>query len=124
MHWNNSLFVIHPYKEQGQWMFDDESVGLFREPFVAGADTLMERISKEQFGGADKLTLIFSEKPIPNATVVLEIAETVPHNPLQPQEYGTDYHYEGEPVWLCPALNKYFPESPKEIWISAKRREE
>ena len=31
---NNSLMVIFPYKTAGIWAFDDESVGLVREPFV------------------------------------------------------------------------------------------
>lgn len=34
----NALLVIHPYKFNHQWVFDDENVGLIREPFVNGAD--------------------------------------------------------------------------------------
>ena len=33
----NSIFVIKPYKWNGMWVFDDERVGLDKEPFVAGA---------------------------------------------------------------------------------------
>ena len=40
----NSLFVIHPNKYRGSWVFDDAAVGLDREPFVAGADDIMERL--------------------------------------------------------------------------------
>ena len=36
---NNSIGVLFPYKYQGQWVFDDERVGLFREAFIAGIDT-------------------------------------------------------------------------------------
>ena len=36
----NSLGMIVPYKHQGMWVFDDEAVGLRREPFVAGIDLL------------------------------------------------------------------------------------
>ena len=38
---NNSIFVIRPYKSNGMWVFDDERVGLDKEPFVAGADTMI-----------------------------------------------------------------------------------
>ncbi len=30
---DNSLMVIAPYWYKGTWVFDDESVGLVREPF-------------------------------------------------------------------------------------------
>jgi hypothetical protein len=38
----NSIFVIRPHKWNGMWVFDDERVGLDREPFVAGADTMID----------------------------------------------------------------------------------
>ncbi len=38
----NSIFVINPYKWNGMWVFDDERVGLDKEPFVAGADTMID----------------------------------------------------------------------------------
>ena len=31
----NAIFVIKPYKWNGMWVFDDERVGLDKEPFVA-----------------------------------------------------------------------------------------
>jgi len=38
----NSIFVIKPYKWEGMWVFDDPKVGLVREPFVSGADTMID----------------------------------------------------------------------------------
>src|SRR5207248_1793380 len=40
----NSLFVIAPYKYEGMWVFDDPAVGLSREPFIAGIDTMVDKI--------------------------------------------------------------------------------
>ncbi len=40
----NSLMVIAPYKYEGMWVFDDSAVGLYREPFVAGIDTMIDRL--------------------------------------------------------------------------------
>ncbi|MEH1853008.1 MAG: hypothetical protein V7L11_15380 [Nostoc sp.] len=40
----NSIMVIHPYKFGEMWVFDDENVSLVREPFVAGADEIIERM--------------------------------------------------------------------------------
>lgn len=38
----NSLFVIAPYDYEGLWVFDDGRVGLRQEPFVGGADTMID----------------------------------------------------------------------------------
>src|SRR2546430_11131671 len=37
----NALMVIVPYKYEGLWVFDDAALGLSREPFIAGIDTLL-----------------------------------------------------------------------------------
>ena len=34
----NAVIAIHPYKSGGLWVFDDDSVGLRQEPFIAGAN--------------------------------------------------------------------------------------
>ena len=39
----NSLMVIVPYKHEGLWVFDDAAVGLSKEPFIAGIDTLIDK---------------------------------------------------------------------------------
>ena len=50
----NSIFVIKPYKWEGLWVFDDPAVGLVKEPFVGGADTIIDvatsRIPKARRG--------------------------------------------------------------------------
>ena len=49
----NSLFVIAPYRHAGTWVFDDAAVGLRQEPFVSGADKILDVLSQE-VPGADK----------------------------------------------------------------------
>src|SRR5438046_10723328 len=39
----NALMVIVPYKYEGLWVFDDAAVGLNKEPFIAGIDTLIDK---------------------------------------------------------------------------------
>jgi hypothetical protein len=41
---NNSIFVIKPYKWEPCWVFD-APVDLVREPFVGGADTMIDVVS-------------------------------------------------------------------------------
>ncbi len=43
----NSIMVIHPYKYEGMWVFDDQTVGLIQEPFVSGADEIIELMANQ-----------------------------------------------------------------------------
>src|ERR1051325_8741277 len=56
----NAINVIAPYKHHGQWVFDDPHVGLVQEPFVAGADTWIDRVVSDIPNAARGFTLIFS----------------------------------------------------------------
>jgi hypothetical protein len=40
----NVINVIAPYRWHSMWVFDDPRVGLVQEPFVAGADTMIDRV--------------------------------------------------------------------------------
>ncbi|MFN3653401.1 MAG: DUF6717 family protein [Armatimonadota bacterium] len=111
----NALQVIHPYREHGTWMFDDEKTGLVREPFVAGIDTLMDEHAAA-LGGTDQLTLIFSQQPFPGASVHLQWLR---------EEAGGNWYRDlesGREGWLCPALLRYFPKAPADLHVQVKRR--
>lgn len=106
----NSLFVIAPYRYNGMWVFDDEKVGLVREPFVSGIDVMIDQLVADIPNAENGFRLIFSPAPFPGYTVKLEWRRT---------EYGGNWYYsprfnmEG---WLCPALFKYFKEAPQELY--------
>ena len=38
----NAMLVIFPYRYEGTWVFDDERVGLEREPFVSGIPEMID----------------------------------------------------------------------------------
>src|SRR5437762_12131499 len=68
----NSLFVIAPYKYEGMWVFDDPAVGLSREPFIAGIDTMIDKFVTA-IPDADKgFRAIFSAGQFPGADFKLE----------------------------------------------------
>ena len=112
----NSLLVIQPYQHGGLWVFDDPAVGLLQEPFVSGADHIMDLLTAEIPDAAKGFTLIFSAKPFPGyqAHVIRDRSE---HG-------GTWYKWPERKVegWLCPALFKYFPKAPNDIFVQAKPR--
>ena len=109
---SNALMVIFPYRHKGMWVFDDEDVGLNKEPFVSGADTVIDRaIETLGIENADQgFRLIFSASPFPDYHLKLDW--------LRAGDFGNWYKAEQFDMegWLCPALFKYFDEAPKEIY--------
>jgi hypothetical protein len=59
----NTLIAIHPYKAKGLWVFDDPEVGLRQEPFVSGADAIIDRMVREIPYAELGFTLVFSAQP-------------------------------------------------------------
>jgi hypothetical protein len=110
----NAILVIHPYKAHGTWVFDDPKVGLVQEPFVSGADTIIDRMV-EGIPNADAgVTISFSAQPFPGYQHELNWAR---------EEFGGNWY--GHPRfemegWLCPALFKYFDRAPAHIYAQVK----
>ena len=115
----NSIFVIKPYRWEGLWVFDDEQVGLVKEPFVAGADTLID-VAIERKGianAAGGFLLLFSASPFPGADFQLErVREDTGGNIYVWSETGQE-------GWLCPALLKHFDEPPENLQVQLKERQ-
>jgi hypothetical protein len=113
----NSINVIAPYKSHGIWVFDDPRVGLVQEPFVAGADTMIDRVTAALPDAEHGFTLIFSTTPFPGHQYRLD---------WRREEGGGNWYYaealdmEG---WLCPALLRYFPEPPKQLYVQTRQRD-
>ena len=108
----NALNVIHPYKWEGLWVFDDARVGLDKEPFVEGADTLIDKVlEKKGIPNPEKgFRLLFSSGPFPNYDLKFEwLRDGEGGNWYRSPEFEMD-------GWLCPALLKYFEVPPKEIY--------
>jgi hypothetical protein len=61
----NAINVIASYKHHGMWVFDEPRVGLVQEPFVAGADTMIDWVVADLLDADRGFTLIFSDGPFP-----------------------------------------------------------
>jgi hypothetical protein len=111
---SNSLFIIVPYQYAGAWVFDDPAVGLVQEPFVSGADSMIDRLVSDLPRARQGFRLLFSATPFPGYAVRLE---------WDREEYGGNWYRwpeAGMEGWLCPALFKYFTKAPQEIYIKAE----
>lgn len=65
---NNAIQVIFPYLDHGVWMFDDESKGLVREPFVCGIPAMMDLLVAEIESAAGGFALYFAAQSFPETS--------------------------------------------------------
>jgi hypothetical protein len=112
----NALIVIHPYKYEGVWVFDDDSVSLVREPFVSGADDIIDRMVENLDDAESGFSLVFSAKPFPGYDAKFE---------WRREEFEGNWYYSADlemEGWLCPALFKYFDFVPEELYAQFKAK--
>jgi hypothetical protein len=64
----NALSVIFPYRLEGVWVFDDAATGLVREPFISGADKILDVLTERIPDAANGCKIIFSTWPFPGYT--------------------------------------------------------
>jgi hypothetical protein len=112
----NAISVIFPYKYQGQWVFDDKSRGLDKEPFVMGIDKILDLATESIPNAQQGFKLFFSATPFPGHKVRLEWKrEELGGNWYWCPEYGIE-------GWLCPALFRYFEQAPTLIFAKPETR--
>lgn len=111
----NTINVIKPYKYLDTWVFDDASLNITHEPFVNGADTIIDALVAQVNNADNGFLLLFSQNPFPNYQYEFKWLR---------EEFGGNWYefvdsstMEG---WLCPALLKYFLSAPSEIFIQIK----
>jgi hypothetical protein len=112
----NSLFAITPYKFDDFWVFDDPAVGLRQEPFVSGADIILDFLTEHIPGAATGFKLIFSPRPFPGCTARFIWTR---------EEHGGNWYTWPErrlEGWLCPALFKYIDPAPPELYVQVAPR--
>ena len=108
----NAIRVIHPYKYEGMWVFDDDKVGLVQEPFVSGADEIIDRLVTEIPDAARG----FSDRPFPGYQAEFEWRRA---------EFDGNWYYSAAlemEGWLCPALFKYFESAPPKIFAQFRAK--
>jgi len=113
------IISIMPYKLThadyvGGWVFDDERVGLFREAFVAGADLIIDDLVQHIPNAHLGFEMSFSARPFPGYEHTFTWVR---------EEYGGNWYRTengAKEGWLCPALFKYFRNTPKHIYVRVK----
>ena len=113
---SNAIQVIFPYRHNGVWMFDDDSKGLLREPFVSGIPEMLDLLVAEIPDAEKGFALYFSEQPFPKYAMKADL--------VAPEAGGNWYRVfvNGAELqgWLCGALFRYFDQAPAAIYARAE----
>ena len=110
----NVIMAIEPYWHIDTWVFDDESVGLDKEPFVQGVPEMIDTLVKDIPNARSGFRLLFSSMPFSGYQEEFTRVR---------KEYdGYWYRVKGKGAegWLCPALFKYFEAAPESIYVKAE----
>ena len=110
----NAINVIAPYHYLDMWVFDDPRVGLSAEPFVGGADTMIDQVTANIPNARSGFVMVFSGTPFPGHQFKLEWRREERSGNVY---YSPTLYAEG---WLCPALMRYFDQTPAEIYVQVK----
>jgi len=98
------------------WVLDDEATGLVKEPFVSGADTIIDNMVKEIPNAGKGFLCIYSKNPFPTYQYQLKLktrGNEITGNWYTCEELGID-------GWLYGALYKYFEVEPESIYLQVK----
>lgn len=111
----NEIMLIAPYWYQGHWVFDDEAVGLDKEPFVAGIPEMIDALVADMPDSRNGFRMLFSLKPFPGFQGELTW--------IREEHEGHWYKLEGQSSegWLCPSLLRYFDEAPTKLYVKAEQ---
>ena len=107
----NALMQILAYRRNGGWAFDDAAVGLVAEPFVAGIPEMIDILADQVGAGGGSSSR--SRRPSSRDLCSDWTGPGRSSEELVPMGGTRDGR------WLCPALFKYFPNAPDQIWIAA-----
>ena len=113
-----SLFTnsLNPMTIEVGQVFDDPGAHLMREPFVANVPEMIDVLVRDIPGATNGFRLLFSARPFPGYQRKLTW--------LRGDMDGNHYRMQ-EPVmegWICPALFRYYPTAPKELYVKAEAK--
>ena len=110
----NSLRVIEPYWYQNAFVFDDEAMGLDKEPFVQGIPGIIDYLIKDIPDARSGFRLLFSPQPFSGYQAELKRIKQ------EYDGYGYKVKDEGELGWCCTVLVRYFEAAPDLLYIKAE----
>ena len=108
------LMIIEPYWHDDMWVFDDEYLGMDKEPLVAGMPQIVDDLVRNISDARGAFKLLFSPAPFPGYRMKLERTG-------EDDQCG-GYAIDGRPEEgrLSAALSNYFATPPETIFVAAE----
>jgi hypothetical protein len=110
----NILRVVEPYWYQDAFVFDDEAMGLDKEPFLLSIPGLMHYLVKDIPDARSGFRLLFSSQPFAGYQAELTRVKE------EDDGYCYEVKDEGELGWCCTVLVRYFEAAPDSLYIKAE----
>ena len=107
----NSIFRVLARFVNGVWVFDDHTFGIREQPFVFGADLILEKMVAGVGEELDQVNILFSGIPFPGSEHCLEFVREETEGFVY---RWVDHNLQG---WMSPSLRNYFPETPPKICL-------
>jgi len=116
---HNTVNLLSLYRTPyGVWCFDDEDLGIYKEPFVGEINDICDILAD----GGDKFSVFISHSPIHEFTIRLNKREELGVGMYQVNREDIT-EWEDITGWLCPCLLNYFEGSQMSeftmSWFSA-----
>jgi len=121
----NAMLIIMPYRYGDTWVFDDEDVGLTKEPFVLGIPEMIDLMVDKIPNASNGFRLLFSRAAFPLYDAELQwLRAEFGGNWYQLAKMRVDGNLVDPPKpmegWLCPNLYQYFEQAPQAIYLKAE----
>jgi len=110
----NAINLIIPYRHKDMWVYDDPRIGYDKEPFVSGAETMINELVADIPNAEKGFRLLFSATPFPGFESKLDWSREEDGGNWY---FSPKYKMEG---WLCAVILRYFDNAPKEIYVKAE----
>ena len=107
----NTLFRILIRRQDELWVYDDATFEVKGQPFVFGADLILDKMVAGVDGVQDRVNVLFSAIPFPGSEHCIEF--------VRQETEGFVYRWEDEKLqgWVSPSLRNYFPDPPSKIYL-------
>lgn len=108
------MFELWVRREKDLWVFDDDIKGIINEPFVRGAEEVIDKVLLRKSKNKklpEEATIVVSQKPFEGCRKTKLMG-------FDRETKWSEYLFEGKfKHFLCPVLLHYFEDPPKEIYF-------
>lgn len=104
---------LNIYRLAGAWVFDDEEIEVYQEPFVLGSSEIIDEAQRQLGIAGDTMVLEFSDAPFDGSQFTIKWQDSSEDGSWN-KYLASDLNMTG---WLCPVLLKYYNKAPELLYM-------